>query len=79
MRLFVSSGGKAGHGKGGFMEKLRLKRVSKIEPGELPFQKSTFYRWRHLRKFPGLFVKCSGGLFVDLDELDKVIEKGRQK
>ena len=56
-----------------------LKRVSKLARGELPFEKSTFYKWQHTKKFPGIFVKCGGGLFVDLDRLDKIIEQGRQQ
>lgn len=56
-----------------------LKRVSKIERGELPFERTTFYKWRYEEKFPGLFVKCAGALFVDLNKLDQIIEAGRQR
>ena len=52
-----------------------LLRVSKAV--DLPVVKSTLYKWRHVNKFPGLFVKLSGALFVDLDALNTIIEKGR--
>lgn len=55
-----------------------LLRVSKVKPDELPVVKSTLYKWRHINRFPGLFVKLSGALFVDLDALQEIIEKGRQ-
>jgi hypothetical protein len=52
-----------------------LVRVSKAEG--LPFKPQTFYKWFHLGKFPELFVKFSGALFVDLDRLSELIEKSR--
>lgn len=56
----------------------RLLRVSQVKPGQLPFAKTTLYKFRHLNRFPGLFVKL-GGLFVDLDVLDEIVEAGRIK
>ena len=56
-----------------------LRRVSKIGRGDLPFERSTLYKWRHTNKFPGLFVKCAGALFVDVDRLNKILEAGRVK
>jgi hypothetical protein len=52
-----------------------LVRVSKAEG--LPFKQQTFYKWFHLGKYPEIFVKFGGGLFVDLDRLDEVLEAGR--
>jgi len=43
----------------------------------LPLCKSTLYKWKHLGKFPQLFVKLGGALFVDLNVLDEIIEAGR--
>jgi hypothetical protein len=43
----------------------------------LPFQKSTLYKWAHLKKFPQLFVKIGGALFVDLKALADLIEAKR--
>ena len=43
----------------------------------LPFQKSTLYKWAHLGKYPEIFVKVSGALFVDLQALDALMEAGR--
>jgi hypothetical protein len=54
-----------------------LKRVSKMKRGELPIEKSTAYKWNHLKKFPKLFVKLGGALFLDLNALQEIIEAGR--
>jgi len=55
--------------------KANLVRLSKAN--DLPVKKSTLYKWRHLKKYTGLFVKFSGMLFVDLDVLNDLIEAGR--
>jgi hypothetical protein len=55
--------------------KENLVRISKVNHPHVA--KSTLYKWKHLRKFPGLFVKFSGMLLVDLDELDNILEAGR--
>jgi len=52
-----------------------LCRISKAD--DLPFKKSTFYKWVHLRKNPQIFVKIGGALFVDLKALEELIEAGR--
>jgi hypothetical protein len=55
-----------------------LRRVSKIVPEDkVPVEGATLYKWHCLGKFPSIFVKLSGALFVDLDELAAVIEKHR--
>jgi hypothetical protein len=54
-----------------------LIRLSKAAPGTLPLTKSTLYKWKHLGKFPKMFVKLGGALFVDLDKLQEIIEAGR--
>ncbi len=56
---------------------INLVRLSKAN--NLPLKKSTLYKWKHLHKFPELFVKLGGALFVDLNVLDKIIEMGRGK
>lgn len=56
-----------------------LKRVSQVKPDELPFRKSTLYKLRHLKRYPGLFIKVGSSLFVDLEQLERVIEAGRLK
>jgi hypothetical protein len=55
--------------------KANLVRVSKVD--SLPVAKSTLYKWKHMGKFPRLFVKLSGMLFVDMDELGELMEAGR--
>jgi hypothetical protein len=57
--------------------KNNLIRLSKAD--SLPLRKSTLYKWKHLRKYPQLFVKLGGALFVDLNVLDEIIEAGRLK
>jgi len=52
-----------------------LIRVSKAD--NLPFKPSTLYKWRHLGKYPEIFIKCGGALFVDRDRLEKILEAGR--
>ena len=55
--------------------KSNLIRLAKAD--SLPLCKSTLYKWKHLEKFPRLFVKLGGALFVDLNVLDEIIEDGR--
>jgi len=57
--------------------KSNLIRLAKAD--SLPLRKSTLYKWKHLGKFPRLFVKLGGALFVDLNVLDEIIEAGRLK
>jgi hypothetical protein len=54
-----------------------LIRVSKVRPYSLPVAKATLYKWKHTRKFPKLFVKLGGALFVDVNALQEIIEAGR--
>lgn len=56
-----------------------LVRVSKIKnlPFDTPFEPATYYKWFHLKKHLEIFVKLSGGLFVDLDRLEKLIDSSR--
>ena len=54
-----------------------LVRVSKAD--NLPFKKQTFYKWFHLGKYPEIFVKFGGSLFVDLDRLSEAIDKSRPR
>ena len=58
----------------------KLMRVSKItDDGTVPFAPATLYKWNHLNKFPGLFVKIGGALFLDLEELAKIVEANRSR
>lgn len=58
-----------------------LVRISKMEslPFKLPFKPATFYKWFHLGKYPEIFVKLAGGLFVDLDRTEKLIDASRAR
>lgn len=55
-----------------FRDKKRLEE-------ETGFARSTFYKWRCVKKYPALFTKIGGTVFVDLAELEKLIESGRGK
>lgn len=54
---------------------VRLCNVNK-DP-RIPFKASTLYKWRHLNRFPGLFLKVAGAVFIDLDRLGAIAEAGR--
>lgn len=58
---------------------LNLVRISKLKADSTPFARATYYKWRHLGKFPEIFIKVGGGLFLDLDALQHVMESGRTK
>lgn len=53
-----------------FRDKKRLE-------AETGFARTTLYKWRTLRKYPQLFTKIGGAVFVDLVELEKLAEAGR--
>jgi hypothetical protein len=57
--------------------RLNLIRLSKAAPGTLPFAKATLYKMHHLGRYPGIFLKLGGALFVDIDALDALLEAGR--
>lgn len=56
-----------------------LVRVSEIPrlPIKLPYKPQTFYKWWHLKKHPEIFVKLGGGLFLDLNRFEQLIEDCR--
>ena len=54
---------------------MNLVRVSKMD--DSLFKKQTYYKWFHLKKYPEIFVKFGGSLFVDLTALERVMEKAR--
>lgn len=53
--------------------------VATWEQRQPNFKRPTLYKWQHIGKFPGLFVKIGGCLFVDEDVFNQIIEQGRQK
>lgn len=57
---------------------LNTVRVSKANDHQLPIKSHTLYRWHHLKKHPEIFIKF-GGLFVDIDKLNELMERGRGK
>lgn len=55
-----------------------LVRLSKIGD-DFAVRRSTLYKWKHMRKYPGLFVKVGGAVFIDMRVFEKIVEKGRQR
>lgn len=55
---------------------MNLVRVRRAK-GQLPLASATFYKWHHVKKYPEIFIKIGGALFVDLDRLEKILEAGR--
>jgi len=55
-----------------------LVRVSKWQDSAI-IAKSTLYKLAHMRRYPGLFIKFGGALFVDKNFLSQILEAGRSK
>jgi hypothetical protein len=53
-----------------------LIRVSQAKKGDLPIAPATLYKWHHLRRYPEIFRKFGGFLFVDLKALEALIAAG---
>ncbi|MCL6622875.1 MAG: hypothetical protein K6T55_12370 [Syntrophobacterales bacterium] len=51
-----------------------LVRVSKADEAKLPIRASSLYKWHHLGRYPQIFRKLGGYLFVDLRELERLID-----
>lgn len=54
-----------------------LARVSRAREEGLPYKPATFYAWHYLGKYPEIFVKLGGGLFIDKKKLHEVIDRSR--
>jgi len=50
-----------------------LCRVSEAKKRNLPVASSTLYKWHHLKRYPEIFRKFSGFLFVDIKALEDLI------
>ena len=57
----------------------KLIRVSKAKEHDVPVKRSTLYKWKHQKRYPEIFIKIGGFLFVDLDALEQLFESGRQR
>jgi hypothetical protein len=57
-----------------------LVRLSKInKTPNFPIRSATAYKWHHVKRFPGLFIKLGGAIFIDVDKLDELLEQGRDR
>ncbi len=53
-------------------------RVSKLnETPDSPIRASTAYKWNHIGKFPEIFRRVGGKLFLDLGKLYSMAEAGK--
>jgi hypothetical protein len=61
------------------VETKKYARVSKLPTThpEFPYKPATMYHWHHVGKFPEIFLKFNGILFVDIGALYQLIEAGR--
>ncbi len=55
----------------------KLVRVSKSREKDLPVAPATLYKWHHLKKYPEIFKKFGGFLFIDIDALEAVINQAK--
>jgi len=61
------------------MSLVRLSQIDEVPLNTRLFSKHTFYRWHRTHKYPQIFVKVSGKVFVDLKAFDDVIASCRAK
>lgn len=54
-----------------------LKRIIDIEKDDLPvpIAKSTLYKYAKKKRFPGLFVRVGGMIFIDLNKVSLLLER----
>lgn len=55
----------------------QLVKVSQANARNLPFRTSTLYCWKHKKKHLQIFRKVGKSLFVDLVELQKLVDAGK--
>jgi len=48
-------------------------------PNKIPIAEKTLRNWRYNGKYPQIFVKLGGKVFVDLKELAAIITKQQEK
>ena len=48
-------------------------------PKDFPFKIGTLYQWHHHKKFPGVLVKFSGKLCIDMDRVEEIITRPENK
>jgi hypothetical protein len=61
------------------METERFIRLSKADEEKLHFSKSKLYKLHSSKKYPDLFRVFDGTVFIDLVELNKLIEIGTKE
>gem|GEM_PF-2089327 len=60
------------------MEKTRnWIHVARLNEVGAPIKTSTAYKWSHVKRFPELFKRVGGKLFLDLGRLYEMAEAGK--
>ena len=59
----------------------RLKSIITLSdvPKQIPIAEKTIRNWRYNGKYPQIFIKLGGKVFVDLKELAAIITKQQEK
>jgi len=57
---------------------MNLKRIKDL-PSDFPVTTGTLYQWHHHKKFPGVLVKFSGKLCIDMDRVEEIITRPENK
>lgn len=53
-------------------------QVSKLDAMQTsPIKTSTAYKWHHIKRFPELFRRVGGKLFLDMEKLYRMADAGK--
>jgi hypothetical protein len=58
---------------------MNLVEISSAEPGEIPFSKSTCYKFHSLKRYPKLIFKVGNKLFLSMDEWAKMAQEAQRE
>ena len=48
-------------------------------PNKIPIAEKTLRNWRYKGIYPQIFIKLGGKVFVDLDELERLVKRQKAK
>jgi hypothetical protein len=52
-------------------------QVARLNDVSAPIRTATAYKWHHLGRFPELFHRVGGKLFLDIDEFYRMAKDGK--
>ena len=58
---------------------MNLVEIRKAQPGQIPFKKSSCYKFSSTKRFPNLIYKVAGILVFDLNEWEKMAQDAKAK